>query len=122
MATYTKTKLSASTDGRGILAATTGEPGTTIHTGSSVATTIDEVWLYAVNKSSATDYKLTVQWGVTGDANDWIEQTVTAETGLVLITPGLILQGNASAALVVRAFAENAANVILHGYVNQITV
>jgi hypothetical protein len=120
MATYTKIKLSGSTDGRGILAATTGEPGTTIHTGSSVATTIDEIWLYAVNKST-TDYKLTVQWGVTGDANDWIEQTLTGEAGLVLITPGLILQGNATTALVVRAFAANAANVILHGYVNQIT-
>ena len=119
MATYTKVKLSGSTDGRAIKVAATATPGTTIHTGSATATTYDEVWLYAVN-SDTTDRKLTIEFGGTASPDDLIEFTVKAENGLYLIVPGLIIKGNATQ-LVVRAFAATANVVMIGGYVNRIT-
>ena len=56
MATFSKTILSGSTDGRGIKVAATATAGPLIHTGSATATTLDEFWLYAVN-TSASDVK-----------------------------------------------------------------
>jgi hypothetical protein len=53
MATFTKNILSGSTDGKAVKVAATATAGTTIHTGSATATTIDEVWLYAVNSSAS---------------------------------------------------------------------
>jgi len=121
MATYTKVKLSGSTDGRAIKVAQTATAGTTIHTGSSTATTHDEIWLYAQNTSS-TAVKLTIEWGGTSSPDDLIELTVQPEAGLVTVAPGLLIKGNASAALVVRAFAGTANVITIHGFVNQITV
>ena len=120
MATFAKTKLSGSTDGRPILVAATATAGTVIHTGSSTATTYDEIWLYAINTDSV-DRKLTLEWGGTTSPDDLIEQTITTESGLTLIAPGLLIKGNASSALVIKAFAAAANVVILHGFVNQIT-
>lgn len=119
MATFSKQILSGSTDGKAIKVAATASSGTTIHTGSTTTTTLDEVWLYAVN-SSASDVKLTIQWGGTTSPDDDIEYTVKAENGLYLIVPGLILKGNATA-LVVRAFAATANVICISGYVNRIT-
>ena len=119
MATFTKQILSGSTDGKAIKVAATATAGTTIHTGSSTATTLDEVWVYAVN-TSASDVKLTIEWGGTTSPDDHIEYTVKAENGLYLIVPGLILKGNATP-LVVRAFAATANVITLSGYVNRIT-
>jgi len=120
MATFSKITLSGSTDGRAIKVAATATPGTTIHTGSSTATTYDEIWLYAQNTDS-TDRKLTIEWGGTSSPDDLIEFTVKAENGLYLIAPGLLIKGNASAALVVKAFAATADVITIHGYVNRIT-
>ena len=118
MATYTKLALQpAGTTGTGLgikVAATSGT-GTAIHTGSSTATTIDEVWLYAVN-ASATAIKLTVQWGGTTAVDNDIELTVQPEAGLVTIIPGLILQNS----MVVKAFAGTADVILLTGFVNAI--
>ena len=119
MATYSKIKLSGSTDGKLIKVAATATAGTTIHTGSATATTIDEVWLYAVN-SDTTDRKLTIEWGGTSAPDDLIEQTITAESGLILVVAGLVIVGNATP-LVVRAFAASANVVMVGGYVNRIT-
>jgi hypothetical protein len=113
----TKNILSASTDGRGIPVAATSTPGTTIHTGPSTATHFDEIWLYAVNTSSA-DKKLTVEWGGTA-TGDQIEVTIPGESGLVLVVPGLLIKGN-DPPLVVKAFAESASAINSHGYVNEI--
>ena len=120
MATFSKITLSGSTDGKLIKVAQTATAGTTIHTGSTTATTYDEVWLYAVN-SSGSPVKLTVEWGGTASPDDLIELTVAAESGLVLVVPGLVIKGNASAALVVRAFAATANVISIGGYVNRIT-
>jgi hypothetical protein len=120
MATFTKEKLSASTDGRAIKVAATATAGTTIHTGSATATTYDEVWLYAQN-TSASAVKLTIEWGGVSSPDDLIELTVQPEAGLVTITPGLLIKGNATP-LVIRAFAASADVITIHGFVNQITV
>jgi hypothetical protein len=120
MATFSKIVLSGSTDGRGIKVAATSSAGTTIHTASSTATTLDEIWLYVQN-TSASSVKLTVQWGGTTSPDDDIEVTVAAEAGLMLVAPGLILKGNGTP-LVVRAFAATTNVLTIHGYVNRITV
>lgn len=86
MATFSKITLSGSTDGRGIRVANTATPGTTIHTASNVATTYDEIWLYAQNVDT-TDRKLTIEWGGTTSQDDLIEYTVKAENGLYLMVP-----------------------------------
>jgi len=119
MATFSKELLSASTDGRAIKVAATATAGTLIHTGSTTATTIDELWLYAMNTDSA-DRKLTIEWGGVTSPDDLIEITVGTEAGLVLIAPGLLIKGN-STALLIRAFAAAANVITLHGYVNRIT-
>lgn len=119
MATFSKTILSGSTDGRAVKVVATASSGTTIHTGSSTATTLHEVWLYAQN-TDTTARKLTVQWGGTTSPDDEIELTIPAESGLVLVAPGLLIKGNATP-LVVRAFAATANVVTIHGFVNVIT-
>ena len=121
MATFTKLTLQpAGTTGTGlgIKVAATATAGTTIHTASSTAATIDEVWLYAVN-TSASDVKLTIEWGEATAPDGNIEFTVPAEAGLYLIVPGLLLQGNATAK-VIKAFAGTTNVIVVHGYVNRI--
>jgi hypothetical protein len=118
MATFSKTILSASTDGRAIKVVATASTGTTIHTGSATAADLHEVWLYAQNTDTAAR-KLTIQWGSTSSPDDDIELTVQAESGLILITPGLLIKGNATP-LVVRAFAATANVIMIHGFVNVI--
>ena len=122
MATFSKLALQpAGTTGTGlgVLVAATATAGTAIHTASATATTVDEIWLYAVNTSTSA-VKLTIEWGEATAPNGNIELTVAAESGLVLVTPGLVMQGNATAK-VVRAFAGTASVIVLHGYVNRIT-
>ena len=118
MATYSKIKLSGSTDGRLIKVADTATAGTTIHTASTTPATIDEVWLYAVNTSSSS-VKLTIGWGAVTDPDATIEVTVLPEAGLVTVIPGLLLQGNATAKIV-KAAAGTANVIVLHGFVNRI--
>ena len=122
MATFSKKTLEpagSTGTGLGIKVVATATAGTAIHTGSATATTIDEVWLYAVN-SSASTVKLTIEWGEATAPDGNIEFTVPAENGLYLITAGLLLQGNATAK-VIRAFAATANVVVILGYVNRIT-
>jgi hypothetical protein len=118
MATFSKTILSGSTDGKQIKVAATATAGTLIHTGSTTPATLHEVWLYAVN-TDTTDRKLTIEWGGVASPDDLIEYTVKAENGLYLIVPGLLIKGNATA-LVVRAFAATANVICISGYVNVI--
>lgn len=123
MATFTKLALQpAGTTGTGlaIKVAATATAGTAIHTASTTTTTIDEIWLYAVN-TSASSVKLTIEWGEATAPDGNIEVTVLPEAGLVTVIPGLLLQGNATAK-VVRAFAGTANVVMIHGFVNRITV
>lgn len=109
-----KVKLSGSTDGRNIKVVATATAGTTIHTAHASAQ--DEIWLYAVN-SDTSDRKLTIEFGGTTAPDDLIELTVTAESGLVLVVPGLVLTGG----VVVKAFAATANVVLINGFVNRLT-
>lgn len=118
MATFSKSILSGSTDGKGILLSATATPGTLIHTGSSTATDLHEVWIYAVN-TSATAVKLTIQWGETTAPNGNIEFTIAGEDGLKCIVPGLLIKGNATP-LEIRAFAGTTNVLVVHWFVNQI--
>ena len=120
MATFTKKILSGSTDGKAVKVAATATAGTLIHTGSTTTTTLDEVWIYAVN-TSASAVKLTIEWGEATAPDGNIEVTVQPEAGLVTVIPGLLIKGNATA-LTVKAFAETANVICIHGFVNQITV
>ena len=114
MATFTKLKLSGSTDGKAVKVVQTATAGTTIHTAH--ATALDEIWLYAHN-SSATAVKLTLEFGGVAAPDDHIEININAEgTGLVLVSPGLLLTNS----LVVKAFAGTANVITLTGYVNRI--
>lgn len=123
MATFTKLALQpAGTTGTGlgVKVAATATAGTAIHTASTTTTTIDEIWLYAVNTSTSS-VKLTIEWGEATAPDGNIEVTVLPEAGLVTVIPGLLLQGNATAK-VVRAFAATANVIVMHGFVNRITV
>ena len=113
---YKKRKLSGSTDGRGIKVAATATPGTLIHTALSnvAANEWDEVWIRAIN-TSGSSVKLTVEWGGTSAPDDLVEITIPAESGFTEVIPGHVLQNGA----VVRAFADTADVIILHGFVNR---
>tara|TARA_R100001530_G_scaffold27170_1_gene21784 strand:- start:43 stop:396 length:354 start_codon:yes stop_codon:yes gene_type:complete len=115
MATYSKEKLSESTNGKAIKVVATASAGTDIHTAVSGTTDLDELWLYAINTDSA-DRKLTIEYGGTTSPDNLIEQTITTEGGLTLVCPGLLLQNG----LVVKAFAAAANVVMIYGFVNRI--
>lgn len=116
MASYGKQLLSGSTNGRMIKVVQTATAGTLIHTAVSGVSDIDELWLWAVN-SDTTDRKLTIEYGGVATPDDLIEVTIRAESGLVLIVPGMVLQNS----LVIRAFAAAANVVMVGGFVNRIT-
>ena len=115
MATFSKTKLSASTNGKAIKVVATATAGTAVHVAVSGTDDWDEVWLWAVN-SDSTPRKLTLEWGEATAPDGNIESTIPAESGLVLVAPGLLLQNG----LALKAFCASANVVLLHGYVNQI--
>ena len=120
MATFTKLHLSGSTGGRPIKVAQTATAGTTIHTTGTSSTNLDEIWLYA-NNTDSSDRKLTIEYGGVSSPDDLIEITIPAESGLVLIIPGLLLSGDGSSARLVRAFAATADVINITGYVNRIS-
>lgn len=114
MATYTKLKLSGSTDGKGIKVVQTATPGTTIHTAH--ATALDEIWLYATNLHNA-NVVLTLEFGGVASPDNTIVVTIPYKAGLVPIIPGFILTNS----VVVKAFAGTANVVVLYGFVNRIS-
>lgn len=120
MATFTKYHLSGSSGGQPIKVAATATAGTTIHATGTSSADIDEIWIYA-NNSSAADEKLTIEYGGTTSPDNLIELTIAAESGLVLVVPGLTLSGDGSSARTVSAFSENGNVINITGYVNRIS-
>ena len=112
--TFAKVVLSGSTSGKQIKVVATATAGTTIHTAH--ATSLDEIWLWAVN-SSTTAVKITVEWGEATAPDGNIEVTIPGESGYLMVVPGLVLTGS----LVVKAFAGTANVLLVNGYVNRIT-
>lgn len=121
MATFTKHILSESIDGAPILVTgTTSASATVIHTGPTDTSVMEEVWLYAMNTGSTT-LKLTIEWGGSTDGY-LIEQMIPTEAGLVLVAPGLLIQGNLETPITIKAFNATTGSVInITGYINRIT-
>ncbi len=116
MASFTKLALSGSTNGRLIKVVPIVTAGTLIHTAVAGSSDFDEIWLWAVNSDAAAK-KLTIEYGGVLSPDDLIEVTVPAESGLMLLLAGTVLQNG----LILRAFAETANVVMVGGYVNRIT-
>lgn len=89
-------------------------------TASNVTSASSGGSVFPAATAATQNVRLTVQWGGTTAVDDDITYTLTSQTGLFLICPGLIIRGNATP-LVVRAFADVANVVTLSGYVNRIT-
>lgn len=118
-----KLTLSGSTDGRPIKVTvkSQADPGTIIHTGPSVSSSYDEVWIYACNSATSTDRLLVLQWGGLTNPDDFYEFRISrGERGLFLITSGLIIRGNATP-LVIRATCDPINIINIVGYVNRIS-
>ncbi len=116
MATFTKQKLSGSTDGKGIkITSNTGGSGVIVHTTVSGTTDFDEVWLYAYNSDSSS-VNVTIEFGGTTSPDNTISQSVPAQSGLYLVVPGLPLQNGS----VVTAYASVVNVATLYGFVNRI--
>ena len=116
MATYSKQKLSHNTNGKNIKVTQTATAGDDIHTAVSGTSDWDEVWLYACNTDSSARV-LTIEWGGVTSPDDLTEIELAADSGWVLIVPGLLIQNS----LVVQAFAAAANVVMINGFVNRIT-
>jgi len=112
--------FSGSTQGQAVLVAATSTAGTTIHTTGTSATIVDRLSIWAFNAHSA-DVLLTIEFGGATAPAQNIVQTITAKTGLTLVVDGLILLGNGSAALTVKAFAATTNVITLSGYVMRVT-
>lgn len=115
MAEFQKLKLAGSTGGRAVKLANTATPGNLIHIAVAGTTDFDEIWMYATNNHTSA-LNLTIQWGGTTNPDDYIQMSIPAKTGLYLIVPGLILNSG----LEVRAFAQTANLISIHGWVNRV--
>jgi hypothetical protein len=115
MATFTKLKLSGSTDGKPVKVVAVATAGTTFHTAH--ATALDEVWAWVTNTDSSAR-NLTIEWGSVTDPDGLICKTVSipANSGPTLVIPGLILTNS----MVAAAFASSANVLLITGYVNRI--
>lgn len=116
MATYTKVKLSGSTDGKSVKIAATGTPGTTVHTAH--ATALDELWVWLTN-TDTTDLTVTIEYGGTTDPDNLIVKamTIPAKSPPIPVLTGQILTNS----LVVAVFASSANKILATGYVNRIS-
>tara|TARA_R110000787_G_scaffold192170_2_gene303740 strand:+ start:18831 stop:19184 length:354 start_codon:yes stop_codon:yes gene_type:complete len=92
----------------------------TIHTASSTATDLDEVWLWGAN-ILGTDSEATVGWGRWGYTASNSLFTVPTKAGLYLLVPGLLLQGDASSQKIVNVYAASG-YINFVGYVNRHSV
>lgn len=116
MATYTKLKLSGSTDGKAIKITQTATAGDTIHTAVAGTSSLDEIWLYAYN-GHTDNVTLTIEFGGATVPDQNIVVTVPYKQGLIPVVPGLLLQNES----VVKAFASEANVVTVIGFVNRIS-
>lgn len=115
MSVFSKLKFSGSTDGRGIKIAATATAGTLIHTATAVANELDELYLYLANMHTA-DVEATIELGGVTVPDDLIVITIPFDAGLVLVVPGLVLEGG----VILRAFAATADVIVATGFVNRI--
>jgi hypothetical protein len=122
MATYTKIKLSGSSDGRGIAVASTNSSSPTVIHDTNDTDEVDEwdeVWLWVTNNDILNaDEFLTIYWGDTLTRANSIEENITVSQGLKLVVPGFILHSQES----ISAWGNNDPSALtIFGYVNRIT-
>jgi len=112
--------LSGSTNGLGIkVTGTATGSSVTVHTAIAGTTSRDELWLWAYNDDADGETRtLAIEFGGTTDPDNVIRTPVAARAGLVPILVGHPLRNT----LVVKAFADEANDVILYGHVNRVTV
>jgi hypothetical protein len=116
---FTHEVLSGSTNGLGVKIAATATAGTTIHTAISGTTSRDEVWLWAQNNDADGETRtLTIEFGGVTSPDNLIIVPVQCQVGPVLVVPGFPLRNG----LTVAAFADEANDVMVYGYVNRVTV
>lgn len=117
MAIFTKYPLSGSVNGKQItVSATTSGSATPLHTAVSGTGSLDEIWLYAYNDSTAS-ILTSILWGGTTEPNDVTRYTLPTRAGRTLLVDGKLLQNG----LTVSAYAAVANVIIFEGFVNQIT-
>lgn len=117
MATYSIEKLSASTDGKMVKVVATGTTGTTIHTATANANDIDLISLWACNNDVDGETRtLTIEWGTTTAADGNIIVPVPCKAGLVFVMDRFPLMNG----LLVTAFADEANDVLIGGYVSRV--
>lgn len=114
---FTKTALSASSNGQSILITATESPGTQIHTATATnnSTTWDEIYIYAYN-SATSSIPITIQFGGTQSVNNDTKQSINSQAGRQKIIDGRVLNNG----LTVYAYAASASYLTVDGYVHQI--
>lgn len=117
MATYTREKLSASTNGKSIKVAATATAGTTFHTAVAGTTSWDEIYAW-VSNTSANAVNLTIEFGGVTDPDNLIVKTLSIPplSPPIPILTGQMLQNS----LVCAAFASVANVLLITGYTNRI--
>ena len=115
MATFTREKLSGSTDGMGIKITQTATPGDTIHTAD--ATAWDEIYVWLTNLHTAA-VTVTIEYGGTTDPDNLLVKALSlpANSPPIPVFTGQILTNSK----VVKIFASSANVIIASGFVNRI--
>ena len=118
MPSYSREKLSGSTNGKSIKVAATATPGTTLHTAQSGTAGWDEVYAWVTNTSGSAAL-LTIEFGGTTDPDNLIvkQLSIPANSPPIPILTGQVLQNG----LVIGAFASVANVLLITGYVNRIS-
>lgn len=120
MATYSLEKLSGSTDGRPIKVTGTATAGAvTLHTATAGSGDIDMVELWAQNNDADGETRtLTVEWGGVTAPDDQIIVSVPCKAGPISVTPtgGMPIMNS----LLVKAFADEANDVVITGVVRRV--
>lgn len=111
---WSKQKLSGSTDGRAVKVVATASAGTTIHTAQASATLYDEIYIFATNRHTGI-VTLTIEFGGVTSPDDLISVDLLPNKGETLVIPGFLLRNS----LVVKAFASVANVVLATGYIHR---
>lgn len=124
MASYARVSLSGSTLGQAINVTASQGIFTTVHTGGTATTVIDEVYLWAQNNYSKSVDLIVYVGGNSGTATI-ITQPITPG-GLEQVLPGLSIIGQASATIqAAMNYAGSSSDALgtinLFGHVNRIT-
>lgn len=112
---FSKNKLSASTNGKGILIVATSTIGTTIHTAVAGTSSFDEIWLWAYNGDTVTR-TLTIEWGEATVPTGNTVIDIPSKSGRFLIIDGRLLNNG----LLVTAFASATNVIVIDGFINSI--